>query len=183
MELSARLKLYTTTTMDQQSIEMLLNPHLLVQNYILLPEGQSALSFLLSFLSTLITSGIPWGSGVSERSHGPLIVTGPAASTTYDGNFPVQGFGGKAIIFAPFEHSKTLLVAVPADVKEAHYDSLARGWVLTSMNPYTGSPKPTVSWTLQSKGVIFGDGNFSMALERRGELEVRNHRVYGPSTH
>lgn len=183
MELSARLKLYTTTTLDQQSIEMLLNPHLLVQNYILLPEGQAALSFLLSFLSTLITSGIPWGSGVSERSHGPLIVTGPATSTIYDNNFPVQGYGGKAIIFAPFEHSKTLLIAVPAAVKEAHYDSLARGWVLTSMNPYTGSPKPTVSWTLQSKGVIFGDGNFSMALERCGQMEVRNHRVYGPSAH
>jgi hypothetical protein len=181
LELSSRLKPFNTPALEPHTAEMLLNPNLIVQNYILLPEGQAALSFLLTFLSTLICAGIPWGSGVTERNYGPLIVSGPTPSSIHDTNPLAQGYSGKAIIFAPFEHSKTLLVAVPAVVKEAHYDSLARGWVLTSMNPYTGSPKRTVSWTLQSKGVVFGDRTFSMALERCGEQEVRNHRVYGPS--
>ncbi|CBY00452.1 predicted protein [Plenodomus lingam JN3] len=48
------------------------------------------------------------------------------------------------------------------------------------MNPFTGSPKPTVSWTLQSKGVLFADAGFNARLEACGDAEVRNHRVYGP---
>jgi hypothetical protein len=159
----------------------MMNPHLIVRNYILLPEGQSALSLLLTFLSNLISSGIPWASGASEHSCGPMIVTSPTPSLGSGSNTTLQPYVGKAIIFAPFAHSKTLLIAVAAAVKEAHYDSLARGWILTSMNPYTGSPKQTVSWTLQNKGVIFGDGNFNAGLERCGD--VRNHRVYGPSAH
>jgi hypothetical protein len=181
LDVSSGLKPYATTTLEPNIIEILLNPHLIVENYILLEEGQIALSLLLSFLSTVITSGIPWASGAAEYNYGPLIVTGPSSQSMYDTNDLGQTYGGQAIIFAPFEHSKTLLVAVPTAVKEAHYDNLARGWVLTSKNPYTGSPKRTVSWTLQSKGVIFGDGNFRAALERCSEMEVRNHRVYGPS--
>ncbi|CAG5158573.1 uncharacterized protein ALTATR162_LOCUS5148 [Alternaria atra] len=161
-------------------IEMLLNPHLILQNYILLPEGQTALSSLVHFLSTLITSGIPWPSGASERTHGPLIISAPSSSSTYDySGAPLQSGSGKAIIFAPFEHSKTLLIAVPDVVKGTEYAPLARGWILTSMNPFTGSPKPTVSWTLQSKGVVFGDAGFSGRLAGCGRGEVRNHRVYG----
>jgi hypothetical protein len=183
LEVSSGLKPYAASTLQPHSIEILLNPHLIVENYILLEEGQIALSTLLSFLSTIITSGIPWASGATEYNYGPLIVAGTSSQSMYDTNGLPQSYGGKAVIFAPFEHSKTLLVAVPAAIKEAHYDRLARGWILTSKNPYTGSPKRTVSWTLQSKGVIFGDGNFKAALERCSEMEVRNHRVYGPSAH
>jgi hypothetical protein len=165
VDLAPRLQQQHCPALNQRVIDVLLNPLLIVQNYVLLPEGCAALSLLLTFASTLITSGIPWASGVTEREVGPLMVSAPG--------------GGKAIIFAPFAHSRTLLVAVPAAVKDAQYDNLARGWVLTSMNPYTGSPKQTVSWTLQSKGVVFGDGGFVGGLQGAGE-EVRRHQVYGP---
>jgi hypothetical protein len=180
LEVSASLQ-----QMDSQTIEMLMNPHLILQNYVLLPEGQAAVSQLIGFLSTLIASGIPWPSGASERTHGPLIISAPTSSLTYD--YPGSpthssyAHGGKAIIFAPFEHSKTLLIAVPLAIQDMAYASLARGWILTSMNPYTGSAKGTVSWTLQSKGVVFGDSTFNMGLAGCGEMDVRNHRVYGPS--
>jgi hypothetical protein len=178
IELSSRLKPYNTPALEPHIIEMLMNPHLILQNYMLLPEGQVAFSSLLTFVSTLITSGIPWASGALEHSYGPLIISGPDSSSSPDAP---RAYGGKAIIFAPFQHSKTLLIAVPAAVKDAHYDTLARGWVVTSMNPYTGSAKRTVSWTLQSKGVIFGDATFTNALEGCGDVDVRNHCVYGPS--
>lgn len=181
LELSPRLQQPNTSLLEPHVVEMLLNPHLIIQNYILLPEGQAALSLLLTLTSTLITSGIPWASGVTERHCGPLIITAPTTTSDFDSS--ASAHGGKAIIFAPFEHSRTLLIAVPDAVKDAHYDNLARGWVLTSMNPYTGSPKRTVSWTLQSKGVIFGDSHFTADLQRCGEMDVRNHRVYGPSAH
>ncbi|KNG44857.1 universal stress protein [Stemphylium lycopersici] len=166
--------------MEPYTIEMLLNPHLILQNYILLAEGQAAMVSLVHLLSTLITSGIPWPSGASERTHGPLIISAPNSSSAYDYDGPPTR-GSRAIIFAPFEHSRTLLIAVPEVIKGAEYSALARGWILTSMNPYTGSPKPTVSWTLQSKGAIFGDINFNSRLAGSGERDVRNHRVYGPS--
>jgi hypothetical protein len=171
--------------MDPHAIDMLMNPHLILQNYILLTEGQAAVSQLISFLSTLIASGIPWPSGASEHTHGPLIISAPTSSLAYDyTGSPTHGshtHGGKAIIFAPFEHSKTLLIAVPLAIQDMAYASLARGWNLTSMNAYTGSAKGTVSWTLQSKGVMFGDSTFNVTLARCGEMDVRNHRVYGPS--
>lgn len=162
------------STLEPHTIEILLNPHLIVQNYVLLPEGQSALSSLLACISSILISGISWASGATERTHGPLIVSAPTPSY-----LPVDPtYGGKAIVFAPFAHSKTLLIAVPDAVKAPEYDGLARAWVLTSMNPFTGSPKQSVSWTLQSKGVVFGDGNFNAGLAR--SLETRYHRVYGP---
>jgi hypothetical protein len=167
------------------NIEMLMNPHLILQNFVLLQEGRAALQALVNVLSTLITSGIPWPSGASERTHGPLIVSAPSSSTSASPAYdyvgaPLQGGSGKAIIFAPFEHSKTLLIAVPEVVKGTEYAPLARGWILTSMNPFTGSPKPTVSWTLQSKGAVFGDVSFNSRLAGSGAMDVRNHRVYGP---
>ncbi|KAH7384556.1 heterokaryon incompatibility protein-domain-containing protein [Pyrenochaeta sp. MPI-SDFR-AT-0127] len=180
-DISSDLQQTQLPAMDTYAIEMLLNPHLIIQNYILLAEGQTALSSLLNFVSTLILSGVPWASGASERTHGPLIISAPISSSPFD-NFTTPVYGGKAVIFAPFQHSKTLLIAVPDAVKDARYNPLARGWILTSMNPYTGSLKPTVSWTLQSKGVIFGDGHFNAGLARCGEADIRNHRVYGPST-
>jgi len=176
LELLKQTQQHGAPVVDSGIMEMLLNPQLNFQHFVSFPQGQMACSSLLSLLSHIIVNGIPWASGVSESSFGPLIVTAPTSSSP-------QGHSGKAIIFAPFEHSRTLLIAVPEVVKESHYDSLARGWILTSKNPYTGSPKQTVSWTVQSKGVAFGDGSFNAALERCGEGNVRNHRVYGPALH
>lgn len=172
---SSSSSLAANASLEPHIIDMLLNPHLIIQNYILLPEGRTALSSLLSCISQILISGIPWASGASERTHGPLIVSAPTPSYLMD-----PSYGGKAIVFAPFEHSKTLLIAVPDAVKNADFEGLARAWVLTSMNPYTGSPKRDVSWTIQSKGVVFGDGNFNAGLART--TETRYHRVYGPST-
>ncbi|KAF1931389.1 uncharacterized protein M421DRAFT_57131 [Didymella exigua CBS 183.55] len=166
--------LFPHTSLEPHKIDMLLNPHLIIQNYALLPEGQAALSALLSAIGSILISGIPWASGATERTHGPLVVSAPAPAFYSD-----PSFGGKAVVFAPFAHSKTLLIAVPDVVKSAEYEGLARAWVLTSMNPFTGSPKRDVSWTLQSKGVVFGDGNFNAGLGRSGE--TRYHRVHGPS--
>ncbi|KAJ4984155.1 O-methyltransferase family 2 [Stagonosporopsis vannaccii] len=175
LELTTSPNFSHTSTLEPHTIDMLLNPHLIIENYILLPEGQSALSSLLTCISSILVSGISWASGATERTHGPLIVSAPLPS--YLQLDP--SYGGKAIVFAPFAHSKTLLIAVPDAVKAAEYDGLARAWVLTSMNPFTGSPKQSVSWTLQSKSVVFGDGNFTSGLARCGE--TRCHRVYGPS--
>lgn len=175
LELSTSHNFSHISTLEPHTIDMLLNPHLIIQNYILLPEGQSALSSLLTCISTILIAGIPWASGATERTHGPLIVSAPTPS--YLAIDPT--YGGKAVIFAPFAHSKTLLIAVPDAVKAAEYDGLARAWILTSMSPFTGSPKQSVSWTLQSKGVVFGDGNFNAGLAR--SVETRCHRVYGPS--
>lgn len=169
------------SALQSYTIEMLLNPQLIIQNYILLPDGRAALSSLLTFLSTLIKSGIPWACGASERNYGPLIVTAPASTQVSSYGIPYTN-AGKAVIFAPFVHSKTLLIAVPEVIKDLCYDRLARGWVLTSMHPYTGSPRQMVSWTLQSKGVVFGDVAFREGLEKVREGVVRCHRVYGPST-
>ena len=175
LELTTSPNFLHMSTLEPHTIDMLLNPHLIIQNYILLPDGQSALSSLLSCISNILVSGIPWASGATERTHGPLIVSTPMPSC-----FSIDpSYGGKAIIFAPFAHSKTLLIAVPDAVKAAEYGGLARAWVLTSKNPFTGSPKQSVSWTLESKGVIFGDGNFRAGLARCAD--VRCHLVYGPN--
>ncbi|KAF3006845.1 hypothetical protein E8E13_010747 [Curvularia kusanoi] len=175
LELTNSPNFSPTSTLEPHIIDMLLNPHLIIQNYILLSEGRSALSSLLTCISSMLITGIPWASGATERTHGPLIVAAPTPS--YIPTDPA--YGGKAVVFAPFAHSKTLLIAVPDAVKAAEYDGLSRAWVLTSMNPFTGSPKQSVSWTLQSKGVVFGDGNFNAGLAR--SVETRYHRVYGPS--
>lgn len=180
LEVSASLQQPPSLALDPYTIDILLNPHLILQNYIQLEEGRNAFSLIISLISTLVASGIPWASGASEHTHGPLIISAPALSWPQNVT-PCSVIGGRAIIFAPFEHSRTLLVAVPDAVKSAEYDDLARGWILTSMNPFTGSPKSTVSWTLQSKGVIFGDINFNAGLMNCGEMDKRNHRVYGPS--
>jgi hypothetical protein len=166
---------FNMSPLTPYTIEMLLNPHLILQNFLALPEGQATCSQLVTFLATLIGSGVPWASGASERTHGPLIISSPASEFTSG-----AAGAGKAIIFAPFAHSKTLLVAVPASVKSKAYNDLARGWILTSLNPYTGSPKKSVSWTMQGKGVVFGDYAFERGLEACKREEVRNHRVYGP---
>ncbi|KAJ4337138.1 hypothetical protein N0V95_008412 [Ascochyta clinopodiicola] len=171
LELSSQ-KTPSTPPLDPHTIDMLLNPHLIIQNYILLPAAQSALSALLSLLTHILITGIPWASGATERTHGPLIVSAPVPPWLSD-----PSYGGKAVVFAPFAHSKTLLIAVPDAVKDAEYDALARAWVLTSLSPFTGTAETSVCWALQSKGVVFGDGDFRAGLARCAE--VRCHRVYG----
>ncbi len=206
LDVSTTLEQPQMPAMDPYAINMLLNTQLVYQNYLALAEGQTAVKSLLRFASAVITSGIPWASGASERTHGPMIVCSPAPSsstsssssttpqyTTSSDGGSTGGFmssppllshipSGKALIFAPFAHSKTLLIALPDVVKDPEYETLARGWILTTRHPYTGSAKPAVSWTLQSKGVVFGDLGFKAGLAACGREDVRNHRVYGPFT-
>lgn len=167
--------------LDLQALEMLFNPQLMVQTYINLPFY----SALLNTVGTLIAHGVPWASTASEQTHGPLIVSAPpflplpggaASSSAY---IP-SSTASRAVIFAPFAHSNTLLVAIPAAVTSPDYAGLARGWVLTTSNPYTGSPKTTVSWVLRGKAPIFGEQSFNVALGKSDQVSVRNHRVYGP---
>lgn len=180
LDISTNLAASTSTslTLPPHVLETLFNPQLLVQNYIHIPDARSALSILLSLLSILIAQAIPWASHATERTHGPLIISTPPLPPTPD--FPHHRPSGKAIVFAPFEHSKALLVAVPDAVKGQEYEALARGWILTPMNVYTGSSSPhqIVSWTLQGKGVLFGDSVFSQGLS--AGLGPKCHRVYGP---
>jgi hypothetical protein len=168
--------------LDAQTVNILFDPNLIVQNYLAMTEGQRAFTLLIGFLSHLITMGIPWASGATERTHGPLIISSPPPGTSPISSSPYSPTpsGYKAIIFAPFEHSKTLLVAVPNALKSTDYASLSRGWILTSLNPYTGSPHQMVSWTLQSKGTIFGERRFGESLSQGGGGS-RNHRVFGPT--
>lgn len=228
-------------SLSPEAVEVIFNPNLIIQNYIITADGQQKTSILLDFLSKLITLGIPWGSGASERTHGPLIISPPnapelssppapspstistshphsrsASTTPYThsrsssivsythsplassphSQLPSPTAGGKALIFAPFMHSKTLLVAIPDAVKAAEYGSLARGWILTPMNPYTGAATGTgspggssrhmVCWTLQGRSVIFGERAFDVGVAgSAGGAKTgggaKRHRVYGPS--
>ncbi|KAF2689948.1 hypothetical protein K458DRAFT_412794 [Lentithecium fluviatile CBS 122367] len=176
----------TNTSLNIQTLSTLFNPQLLLQQFIHYPAAHTTLSSLLEALASLITYGIPWASGATERTHGPLIITAPpssASSSPYPNHIPNPysphiPAPRKALIFAPFLHSKTLLVAVPDAVKGADYKGLARGWILTTRNPYTGSPQPMVSWELRGKSVVFGGGGFVADLG--SAFDSRNHRVYGP---
>jgi len=174
-----------TPAQDIQALRTIFNPQLLIYQYIHYPSTPLALSSLLSRLASLITYGIPWASGATERTHGPLIINPPILSPSPSNPFSPFSphsppIASKALIFAPFSHSKTLLVAVPDVVRGDAYKGLARGWILTSRNPYTGSTRGMVSWELRGKSVVFGDGAFAGALESGGREEVRCHRVYGP---
>lgn len=175
---------------DPQVLTTLFNPQLPLNSYIHHPATLPTLSTLLNILSVIITHGIPWASTATERTHGPLIITAPPASPylsphstssfTPPSNATTSG-NGKALVFAPFEHSKTLLVAIPAAVKNEAYKGLARGWILTPSNPYTGSPRGIVSWELKGKGVVLGDAVFGGGVVGAGG-GARCHRVYGPGT-
>jgi hypothetical protein len=188
-----------------QMVEILCNTHLIIANYIQMSEGHQAFTLLLDLLATLITRGIPWASGATERTHGPLVISLPTPTTstssssspaytttltsspTYPLQHPLQPVYSpisptlisppKALIFAPFTHSKTLLVAVPDALISSSYAELARAWILVPMSGYTSSLRQMVSWTLQGKGVVFGAGGFSGGLER--VRERRCHRVFG----
>ncbi|KAH7135589.1 heterokaryon incompatibility protein-domain-containing protein [Dendryphion nanum] len=185
-------------TLPTHIVETIFNPNLIIQNYILTPEGQHAFSLLLTFLGSLIAAGIPWGSNATERTHGPMIVhsprnTAPSTATSSPHSlysqpaYPSPTPSGKALIFAPFAHSKTLLIAVPAAVKAPEYESLSRAWILTPTSQFTGSPRigggggsTTVNWTLQGKGCVFGDEGFKLGVSGVGDAGVRCHRVFGP---
>ncbi|KAF2449635.1 hypothetical protein P171DRAFT_451796 [Karstenula rhodostoma CBS 690.94] len=166
--------------LDPAALDVLFNPQVIVHTYVNLPF----FSALLRIVGTFIAHGIPWASTASERTHGPLVVSAPSPSQqTSAPDLPALG---KSLIFAPFAHSKTLLVAVPAAVQSLDYAALARGWILTPSNPYTGtgtwrgSPKATVSWVLRGKAIVFGEDAFNGGLAGSGRESVMNHRVYGP---
>jgi hypothetical protein len=234
------------SVLTPQAIDIMYNPHLIIQNYFMRPDGQACISPLLALLSTMISQGISWASGASERTHGPLIVSAPqtspmlspqqlvsphqlvspqqylspssasqgsASSPLYPPQlsplsqmhaspqaFPhmqmqTRAREGRAIIFAPYAHTKTLLIAVPRALTRVAYSELPRAWILTPMNQYTGAgtgtgtgtrnpdSKPVVCWRLQGKGVVVGDRGFVEGVGRGGGGEgsgERGHRVYGP---
>jgi hypothetical protein len=165
--------------LDPVAIDVLFNPQVILHTYVNIPF----FSALLHILGTFIAHGIPWASTASERTHGPLIICAPSPPPQTSAHNLVPT--GKALIFAPFVHSKTFLVTVPAAIKSPDYAALARGWILTPSNPYTGigtgSPKATVSWVLRGKATVFGERGFNVGLGRSARESMRNHRVYGPS--
>ncbi|KAF1969523.1 hypothetical protein BU23DRAFT_512949, partial [Bimuria novae-zelandiae CBS 107.79] len=169
-------------TLDPQAVDMLFNPQLVVHSY----ANFQFFAPLLSVVATFIAHGIPWASSASEQTHGPLIISTPPPSsstsiTSSSAYAPYMGGTGKALLFAPFAHSKTLLVAMPAAIRHPEYAGLARGWILTSSNPYIGSPRGTVSWVLRGKSAIFGEGAFNAKVGESEQAAMRHHRVYGPS--
>jgi hypothetical protein len=193
-------------------VEILCNPHLIIENYIQMSEGHHAFTLLLDLLATLITCGIPWASGATELTHGPLIVCLPTPTTSsasasssplynltshpspaclrtslqqpdqsvYSPSLPQSppSLPTKALIFAPFKHSKTLFVAIPDALTSKSYRELARAWILVPTGGYMSNPLQAVNWTLQGKSVIFGAGGFESGLERGGGKR-RCHRVFG----
>ncbi|KAF2649664.1 hypothetical protein K491DRAFT_721455 [Lophiostoma macrostomum CBS 122681] len=242
------------TSLTPQAVDVLYNPHLIIQNYLLRPDGQACVSSLLALLATIISRGITWSSGTSERTHGPLIVSvphtspvllpqqlvsptqylSPSSASQGSASSPLyppqlspylhpnsqirstaspQAFPqtqtqtqmqistrspareGRAIIFAPYAHTKTLLIAIPRALTKATYTELPRAWILTPMHQYTGtapgsaSPaaKQVVCWRLQGKGVLAGDAGFVEGVGRGGRSSGeesggggRSHRIYGP---
>ncbi|KAJ4360628.1 uncharacterized protein N0V89_001194 [Didymosphaeria variabile] len=173
---------YVTSGLDPAAIEMLFNPQVILHTYVNVPF----FSTLLNIIGSFIAHGIPWASAASERTHGPLIISAPSFENQPSPTPVYTAMLKKSLIFAPFAHSKTLLVAVPGAVKSPDYAALARGWILTPSNPYTGmgtgtgSPKAAVSWVLRGKGTVFGEREFNGALGESRPVHVRNHRVYGP---
>ncbi|KAF2800134.1 hypothetical protein K505DRAFT_345393 [Melanomma pulvis-pyrius CBS 109.77] len=147
-----------STGLTPQMVDTLCNPRSIIHTYVRTTEGHEASTLLLDFLSLLITRGIPWASGATERSHGPLITS---------------------LLFAPFRDSKTLLVAVPDALISTHYSELARAWILVPMSGYTASSRQMVSWTLQGKAVLFGGRSFGVGLEGVDPGMRRCHRVFG----
>lgn len=136
-----------------------------------------AYNTLIIALGTLIATGIPWASGATEVSHGPLVVSAPKSSST----------SGKALFFAPFAESRSMQVAVPDVIKGGVYAGLARGWVLTSRDEHSGGSDDEVRWVLRGKGILFGEAGFNDGVAEgggegggEGEGTRKTHRVYGP---
>jgi hypothetical protein len=173
--------------LEVQTLSTLFDPQLVPQHYIHHPSATGTLSSLLHALASLIAHGIPWASGATERTHGPLTINTPLPSlsqpsqSTPHSAYHISPSPAKALIFAPFSCSKTLLVAVPDVIKGEVYKDLARGWILTSRSPYTGSARGAISWELKGKCVMLGDAVFGAALGGVGDS--KNQRVYGPGVH
>ena len=217
IDVSTSLQSASKQRLTPQMVDTLCNPQLIIQNYIRTVEGHQAFTLLLEFLAVLIARGIPWASGATELTHGPLITSLPQAATpslspssspvynhsasssassipyiapqqhhyspsqVYSPSHPTsQNTTSKALLFAPFAHSKTLLVSVPDAVKSSQYSELARAWILVPTSGFTSSPKQVVSWMLHGKAVLFGEGGFGTGLE--GVSEKRWHRVFGASS-
>ncbi|ORX97099.1 heterokaryon incompatibility protein-domain-containing protein [Clohesyomyces aquaticus] len=197
--------------LSREVIDALCNPRFQIQASLTVPAGRHALTILLDIMSILITHGVPWASGSTERSHGPMVVTLPNLAPSTGGSTPTSASPSythpsqshshpassaspsqhlsppppKAIIFAPFAFSKQLLIAVPEATKAKEYPELSRGWILTSLNPYTGTGSQAggvVNWTLQSKTVVFGEMSFDAGLEGTSVAAgVPVQRVFGPA--
>ncbi|KAF2261996.1 hypothetical protein CC78DRAFT_546210 [Lojkania enalia] len=193
-DVSKRISATTELVLDPEAIEFLFNPQLPLQGMVHSShKGKFFRHKWLNFLSALITHGIRWASGATERSHGPLIVSLssppiPEAVSCASPQYHPVSATAKALIFAPFEHSKILLVAVPEVIKNTDYGLLPRGWILTPFNTFTGSGSTrsssgstVVNWTLQSKSIVFGETGFNDALARPRSQSQRCHRVYGPA--
>ena len=157
----------------RQTLDALFNPHLPPHSYIQHPGASSLLANLLTTLSLLIAHGMPWASGATERTHGPLIVASPSDASPPHARH-------KALLFAPYRHSKTMLVAVPEAVKGGAYSALARGWILTSSVVYAPGAAAGVNWVLRGKSVMFGERGFNHALGVCGNGLARGQKVYGP---
>ncbi|KAF2874321.1 heterokaryon incompatibility protein-domain-containing protein [Massariosphaeria phaeospora] len=161
---------FGTPVLDARVVDTLLDPHLSLQGYICTPAGRHGVALLVDFLAMLVTHGIPWASGATERTHGPLVVTSPHSLA-------------KALVFAPFAHSKTLLLAVPEVLSGREYAALARGWVLTPLSAWMGSPRGVVSWVLQGKSRVFGEVWLGGDVQGAVPVGERCHRVYGMGSH
>ena len=158
-EVSKRFQIGSYGLMSE-AISQLFDPSISFEHHISTHDDRQNVIFLINFLSTLVAYGIPWASGATEMTCGPITVP--------------TGTGEAAIVFAPFEMSYMIRVAVPDAVKATQYDSLSRAWLLTEMREGAN----TSEWTLQAKSVLFGDSAFTQALSvRRGQMQ----RVFGPA--
>ncbi|CAI6325733.1 unnamed protein product [Periconia digitata] len=178
----------------QQSIQSLFTPSLPITHFLTTQHPSQiipSLSFLLTILGQTISSGIPWASGANECSHGPLIVTLPSPQAQSPSNHAPPN--KKAVLFAPFVYSKTLLVAVPKALSSSGYNDLSRAWVLTPKSLHTGGFEAVggrgnaVRWVLRSKSVLAGERQFLEGLDRREGDESEGsggrkvvHWIYGP---
>ncbi|OCL12179.1 hypothetical protein AOQ84DRAFT_312653 [Glonium stellatum] len=143
-----------------EAVSQLFDPSIPFGNHISTHDGRQNITFLVNFLSTLVAYGIPWASGATEMTCGPI----PVSIRT----------GEVAVVFAPFEMSHTIKVAVPDAVKATQYDSLSRAWLVTEMREDAKASE----WILQAKSLLFGDSSFTHALS----LQVgRTQRVFGPT--
>ncbi|PVI05130.1 hypothetical protein DM02DRAFT_688097 [Periconia macrospinosa] len=94
-----------------------------------LPQKLTSFALLLDILGDLITAGIPWASGGTEATHGPLVVTLPKPYR--DPQPKITEANNKAVLFVPFTNAKTQLIAVPKALSGLQYKPFPRAWVLT----------------------------------------------------
>ncbi|KAF2021028.1 hypothetical protein BU24DRAFT_446132 [Aaosphaeria arxii CBS 175.79] len=170
LTVSASLPPSSQPPLPYSTLSTLLSPTLTLTS----PPAHETLSPFLTLLATLITAGIPWSPTTSERTHGPLIIHTPSSSSQ---------LGKKALTFAPFAHTKSLLIAIPAVLADESYAGLPRGWCLTPFVGVAGAGAGAgraVGWRLEGKGRVFGGGGFGRVGGEGEGGGGRVHRVYGP---